>query len=354
MVLRGPKLKIKAGNHKETPARPFSSKMGPPNTSRSSAQRTTTSLPHSLKAQHCGGETDSEEEYSQATIQSGILKQFEKMLQKALKQTSDDITDKLTKEIREIGQRTAKFEVRVDELKTYTQQHMEELEYIKEEKLILQNRLENQENLDRCSTLRIRGIPEHVLDLQATMLALFQELLPGTPVERLEMDRVHRALAPHRSNGPARDIIVRFHYYRTKEQLLAAARGNSVLTFQDNAYQLFSDLSPLTVTKRRSLKPFLQILQRHQIIYHWGFPFSLRFTHLETKYVCRTSEELQTVLIYLGLLDQPETKYHPHRRSASCSSSQQDLSKPKSSARQNLHKRGRFETLSPPNVDSMD
>lgn len=124
------------------------------------------------------------------------------MLQKALKQTSDHITDKLTKEIREVGQRTADLELRVDEIDNFTQNYMSEMKVLKEENLTLQNCLEDQENRDRRSNLRIIGIPESVLDLQANITALFQELLPGTPIDRFEMDRVHRALAPRKINGP--------------------------------------------------------------------------------------------------------------------------------------------------------
>lgn len=63
-----------------------------------------------LKSQDNNGESD-----------STLFKQFEQMLHKVLKQTSDHITDKLTHEIRELGQRTAYLEVRVDELETHTQ-----------------------------------------------------------------------------------------------------------------------------------------------------------------------------------------------------------------------------------------
>lgn len=85
------------------------------------------------------------------------------------------------------------------------------------------------------------------------------------------MDRVHIALAPCKTNCPPRDIIAKFYYYRTKKQLLAAARGKKALAFQGYTYQMFADLSPLMVAKGRTLKPLLQILQRHQIPYHWGF-----------------------------------------------------------------------------------
>lgn len=60
--------------------------------------------------------------------------------------------------------------------------------------------------------LVIREIPETVIDLQATLIALFQELQPSILVERLEMDRVHRALTPKKPDGPPCDIIAKFHF----------------------------------------------------------------------------------------------------------------------------------------------
>lgn len=89
-----------------------------------------------------------------------MFKQFEQMLQKANKQTSDHITDKLTSEIRELCQRTAELEVRVDELENYTQDYMAEIENLKEENLALQTRLEDYKNRARRYNLRISGIPE--------------------------------------------------------------------------------------------------------------------------------------------------------------------------------------------------
>lgn len=50
------------------------------------------------------------------------------MLQKALKQTSEHITSSFTKEIREIGVRTAALEIRVDELEISAQNNMSEIE----------------------------------------------------------------------------------------------------------------------------------------------------------------------------------------------------------------------------------
>lgn len=84
--------------------------------------------------------------------------------------------------------------------------------------------MEDYENRARRSNLRIRGIPESILDLQTTVTALFQKLSSSITIERLEMDRIHRALAPRKPEGPLRDIVAKLHFYRTKEQLLSAAR----------------------------------------------------------------------------------------------------------------------------------
>lgn len=87
--------------------------------------------------------------------------------------------------------------------------------------------------------------------------------------------------------APSRDIIAKFHYYRTKEQLLAAKWEKDALTFQGHTYKLFSDLYQLTTTKRQTMKHQFLELQRQHIIYQWGFPFSIRFTYQGYKYTCR-------------------------------------------------------------------
>lgn len=64
------------------------------------------------------------------------------------------------------------------------------------------------------------------------MIALCQKLTPLIQIERLEMDRFNRALAPRKAEGPPRDIITKFHYFRTKEKLMAAAGNKESLHFQ--------------------------------------------------------------------------------------------------------------------------
>lgn len=72
-----------------------------------------------------------------------------------------------------------------------------------------------------------------------------------------------------------RDVIVRFHYYESKEALTLATCNKSQLMYKGAKLQIFSDLSPITLAKRRNLRPITSHLQRHQVPYYWGFPFCL-------------------------------------------------------------------------------
>lgn len=73
--------------------------------------------------------------------QPDLLRQFEQMLTKALKHTSETITGKLTREIRDVERRTAELEQRADDLVNLAGNHSEELESLHEENLTLQSRL---------------------------------------------------------------------------------------------------------------------------------------------------------------------------------------------------------------------
>lgn len=128
--------------------------------------------------------------------------------------------------------------------------------------------------------------------------------------------RVHRALAPKGQDGPPRDIVAKFHFYRSKELLLNAARHKEVLHFQGHNYQLFADLSKTTISKRCALKPLLQILQHNAIIYQWGFPFFVLFTHQNHKYTCRNAKELQSTLQNMGLMKATKDNADTRQRSA--------------------------------------
>lgn len=136
---------------------------------------------------------------------------------------------------------------------------------------------EDFENRACRGNLRLRGIPEAITDLTSTAMSLFQELVPGLPIDRLEFDRIHRTLGSKKADGPPRYIVIKFTCYCTKEDLLRVARDKPDLVFQGNRYHIFADLSQSTIMKRRQMKQYTSALLAHQIRYRWGFLFKLSF-----------------------------------------------------------------------------
>lgn len=60
-----------------------------------------------------------------------------------------------------------------------------------------------------------------------------------------------------------------------KEQILRKARECGDNLLDGYRVQVLSDLSKMTLDKRRALRPLLDMLREHGISYSWGYPFQL-------------------------------------------------------------------------------
>lgn len=74
--------------------------------------------------------------------------------------------------------------------------------------------------------------------------------------------------------------------------------------FQGHQVQVFADISPYTVQKRRALKPLLQILAGKEITYRWAFPLRLNFSYHNKPYSFSTFQDGERLLLQLGLITQ--------------------------------------------------
>lgn len=196
-----------------------------------------------------------------------LLGHFKSMLRTELSAATTKLSTHLTKEIRELGSPTNDLEDKMDAAITVIENHEQDLADLKKELVSNLLQFEDFENRAGRGNLCLRGIPEIVTDLTSTTTVLFQELVPAIPIDRLEFDRIHRALGPKRQEGPPRDIIIKFTYYCTKETLLMVARSKPELCFQGHHCQLFSDLSQITLQKRHQMKPFTTALLNKHIKY---------------------------------------------------------------------------------------
>lgn len=86
--------------------------------------------------------------------------------------------------------------------------------------IILLSHLEDIKNRNRHNNIRIRGIPEGVLnkDIDPTLQKIFSALLGAQDCPHIELDRAHCSLGP-RSNDGGRpsDISCKVHYFKQKK-----------------------------------------------------------------------------------------------------------------------------------------
>lgn len=154
-----------------------------------------------------------------------LLKQFDRMLQKALQTTSGQITEHLTREICELGCRNDLLETRKEEAEGSMDKHALTLGKLTDDSMMLHDKLENLENRSCRAHLCFRRVPDHIKDLQAIVTILLKDLTLIIPEERLELERVHRALTRFLRNGPPRDIIFYVSILSHIEAVMAVAQA---------------------------------------------------------------------------------------------------------------------------------
>lgn len=153
----------------------------------------------------------------------------------------------------------------------------EQLKIIHQNQIKICYRLEDQENRNRRQNLRIRGVPERKdEDLKKIMVDIFGPILELGGGEFPKIERIHRIGRRDTSRTErSRDIIVKFRYFVDKDNLWAKLRGRTPLLYEDARISVYPDLARDTLTRRRHLKPLLDLLKEQNIKYTWGFPACL-------------------------------------------------------------------------------
>lgn len=208
---------------------------------------------------------------------AALLAHFSAMLQQELSKDCSIITTDLKRDIQGIGERFELIETKVAETVTKVNQNSTMITDLQDRLEEAYTKIEDLENRSRRYNVRLRSLPENHTDLEEAMRELMKELIPDITVRHMEINRIHRVLTAPRSDGLPRNIIIKPHCYRIKEKLMLAARNRPDLSLFGAPIQLFTDLAPSTVQKRR--KPLLQQLMNSQIKYRWAFPFKLSFSY---------------------------------------------------------------------------
>lgn len=234
-----------------------------------------------------------------------MMEAFSSMLSKGLAQTVTQITNSIHADLQQIGARIDIIEKKTDQLVAKVNQNSARIQDHHDHLETALFKIDDLENRSRSYTFRIQGLPESIKEVHAAVHTLIKDLIMAIPEHCLEIDRAHRALQPLRMDGLPRDIIVKPHFYPTKEEEVMKRFHNAdKLTIQGHQIQISADLSPYTVQKRRSLKPLLQVLTQNEIAYRWSFPFRLNFSQQNKPFGFSSFTEGERLLLPLGLITQ--------------------------------------------------
>uniref|UniRef100_A0A8C5P9X2 Uncharacterized protein n=1 Tax=Leptobrachium leishanense TaxID=445787 RepID=A0A8C5P9X2_9ANUR len=221
--------------------------------------------------------------------------------------------DGLRLDLGALGARTVALEQRAEEAQAAQDATQAEVAALRDRYESLQDPVEDLDNRSRQSNLRLREIPESIVDLRDFLHRYFRLLLPEIPEEELLLDRAHQALRPRPAEtDPPRDVVIRCDYYTTKEAIFRAVR-NTTPAMEGVTPHFYNDLAPSTLQKRRTLKPLTDLLRQHGIRYRWGFPFRLLIPHNGAFLTLRTPLDGPGILETLGIPVPPDFLDWPDR-----------------------------------------
>lgn len=95
------------------------------------------------------------------------------------------------------------------------------------------------------------------------------------------------------------------------------SRNSDNRTLNEHKIQIFADLYPYAVQKRRSLKPLHQILIDKEITYRWSFPLRLNFSYRNKDFSFSSFVEGERLLLQLGLIAQESPSTQANRGTSS-------------------------------------
>lgn len=133
-------------------------------------------------------------------------------------------------------------------------------------------KLADLEDHSKRNNVKLRGVPKSVppTDLHKYASDMIATLLPEVLQIEHTIDHIHRIPKPkHLDASVPRDILMKIHFFPTKEQLLAKARALPELPAPYNGVHLYADLSQYTLNLRRQMKTITKALNNHKIPYKW-------------------------------------------------------------------------------------
>lgn len=180
-------------------------------------------------------------------------------------------------------------------------QHSDDIMWLKDKVADLEDR-------SRRNNLKLRGVPEAIQtdQLEQYAIRLFSTLVPTLSERDLAIDRIHRLPKPSfLAADTPRDVLLRIHFFQSKEKIMTAFRQASDLPAEYTRLQILPDVSRFTLQKRKNLATITKALRNHKILHMWKHPASLPITYNGATTTITSLEEGVNLLKKWGILPPP-------------------------------------------------
>lgn len=186
----------------------------------------------------------------------------------------------LKQDVQAIRERTGALEERVSGLEDRVAPVHSDITHIKKQLKIVTDRMEDMENRQRRSNIRVVGLPERSEGQNPETFAeqWLKELLgEETFSPQFVAERAHRVpTRPLPPGAPPRPFLIKLLNYRDRDAALRAARKKGDLQYQGSRVSLYPDYSAALQKQRSSFLGIKRRLRDKGISYNMVFPAKLR------------------------------------------------------------------------------
>lgn len=216
---------------------------------------------------------------------STLLEEHRNALAADFKSSFESLTstlDTLHNKVTEHGQRISSLEDNATDIDYRIQQLESACTAIKRDNEYLRTKVADLEGRSRRQNIRIIGLPENIEGNRPS--TFFSQLLVDVFGSKVlaslpELDRAHRSLAPKPAPGERpRPVIIRFHRFQIKDQVIREARKRGELLYNGNKIRLYDDYSPDLLKQRAEYKSCMTELYQRGYKPALLYPAKLRIT----------------------------------------------------------------------------
>ncbi|KAK9533243.1 hypothetical protein VZT92_008377 [Zoarces viviparus] len=211
------------------------------------------------------------------------------------KDTKHQLND-ISSELANVNQKIAEAETRIESVEDRVQNLEQVLGKMIRVMDQQENKLLDQEGRSRRENLRIYNVPEGAEG--SSMVEFVEKLICDTleipPTTDLGIERAHRALAPKPTGDredKSRSIIIRFHRYKIKEEILRKAWGKKRVLLNERLIYFDQDYPPTVVQNRKKYSEAKRALKQRQIRFQTPYPAKLRVFYEDGTRLYQSAEE---------------------------------------------------------------